>query len=47
MFWQLSSTALLSHLFYSGIKGFKNGLIEELGRLIGLIKILISMSNRL
>jgi uncharacterized membrane protein required for colicin V production len=47
MFWLLDSLAVTFILFW-GYKGFKNGLIEELGRLIGLITaILISMSNSL
>ena len=45
MTWFLDGVAILFILFL-GYVGFKRGLIEELGRLIGLIiAILISMSN--
>ena len=47
MLWLLDSLAVIFILFW-GFKGFKNGLIEELGKLIGLFAaILISISNSL
>jgi len=43
--WLLDGIAILFILFW-GYRGFKNGLIEELGRLLGLIiAILISISS--
>ena len=45
MLWLLDSLAVIFIIFW-GFKGFKNGLIEELGRLIALFAaILISISN--
>lgn len=45
MHWLLDSIAVIFILFW-GVKGYKNGLIEELGRLIGLVAaIMISISN--
>ena len=47
MLWLLDSLAVIFILFW-GFKGFRNGLIDELGRLIGLLAaILISISNSL